>query len=102
MSQENVELVRGGFEAFARGDFGLFLEFTDPDIEIVQPLELPGPRTYHGHKGLLEAMQSWAGQWDDFRAEPERIIDAGDRVLVLVHLYGRGKASGATVDMRAA
>ena len=102
MSQENVELVRGGFDSFARGDLELFLEFTDPQVEIVEPFELPGQRTYRGHQGLLEAIQSWAGQWEDFRAEPERIIDAGDRVVVVVHQSGRGKTSGATVEQRIA
>jgi ketosteroid isomerase-like protein len=100
MSQENVELVRRGFDWFARGDLDRFFKFVDPDVEIVEPFELPGARTYHGHEGLLDAFQTWAGQWDDFRAEPERIIDAGDHVVVLVHQFGRGKASGATVEQR--
>jgi len=100
MSQENVDLVRGGFDSFARGDLDRFFKFVDPEVEIVQPFELPGPRTYHGHKGLAEAFQSWAGEWDDFQAEVERIVDAGDRVVTLVHSRGRGRTSGVTVDQR--
>ena len=96
MSQENVELVHRGFNWLARGELDRFFQFVDPEVEIVQPFELPGARTYHGHEGLRDAVQSWAGQWDDFRAEPERIIDAGDRVVVLVHQLGRGKASGGS------
>jgi ketosteroid isomerase-like protein len=97
-----VDLVRAGFDWYARGNLDQFFKFVDPHVEIVEPFGLPGARTYHGHEGLLEAFQSWAGQWDDFRAEPERIIDAGDRVVVLVHQFGRGKASGATVEQRLA
>jgi ketosteroid isomerase-like protein len=100
MSQENMELVRNGFETFARGDLDSFLAFTDPDIEIIQPPELPGQRTYRGHAGLLESMADWAGQFEEFHAEPVRMIDAGDLVVVLVHQRGRGKGSGAMVEQR--
>ena len=32
MSQENVELVRGGFAAHNRGDLDALVEFYDPDV----------------------------------------------------------------------
>lgn len=34
MSEENVEVVRGCYEAFARGDFSFLEEVCDPDIVI--------------------------------------------------------------------
>jgi hypothetical protein len=36
---------------------------------------------------LLQALEG-------VRAEPERFFDAGDRVVVFVRYYGRGKESG--------
>ena len=33
MSQENVEIVRGGYEAFARGDVDAVLELLHPDVD---------------------------------------------------------------------
>ena len=33
MSQENVEILRGGFDAFARGDIDSVLDRLDPDVE---------------------------------------------------------------------
>ena len=33
MSEENVEVTRRAFEAFARGDLDWVLETMDPDIE---------------------------------------------------------------------
>jgi superfamily II RNA helicase len=38
------------------------------------------------------------GNWDDFQAVPDEFLDAGERVVVLGHFQGRGKASGKTLD----
>jgi ketosteroid isomerase-like protein len=37
MSQENVEVVRRGYEAFNRGDFDAAMEVVHPEIEFVLP-----------------------------------------------------------------
>jgi ketosteroid isomerase-like protein len=42
----------------------------------------------------------WATELEEFRAEVEEWIDAGDAVIGRVHWYGRGKASGAPIDRR--
>jgi uncharacterized protein len=102
MSHENVELVRASYDAFGRDDMAFIIERTDPDIKISEAAVMPGARTYHGHQGLLDAIDNWAGQWDDFSVELERIIDAGDRVVSLVHHRGRGKVSGAPVELHVA
>jgi ketosteroid isomerase-like protein len=70
MSQDNLELIRRGFETFARCDLKRFLEFTDPDIEIIEPIELPGPRTYHDHQGLLDSLRP--GPENGRTSEPSR------------------------------
>src|SRR5689334_14899292 len=102
MSLENVELVRAAYAAFARGDLAYILDNTDPDIEIVEAADLPGASTYHGHQGLLDALDHWAGAWEDFRMEIERIRDVGDHVVALVHHRARGQVSGAPVELRVA
>jgi ketosteroid isomerase-like protein len=38
--------------------------------------------------------------WDNFQFELEDVIDAGDRTLVAVHIFGRGKTSGFEMDAR--
>jgi uncharacterized protein len=102
MSEKNVELMRALYDAFARDDMAFILEGCDPDIEIVEGTMMPGARTYQGHQGLLDAIDNWAGQWDDFSVELERITDAGDRVVSLTHHRGRGKVSGAPVELHVA
>ena len=100
MSQENVEIVRGAFDAFSRGDIEGVLRLCDENIVITQPQELPGVSPQqHGHSGLLEAFRIWPEQWDDYRIEVLRIADAVDYVVVTTRTSGRGKQSGAEVEM---
>ena len=40
--------------------------------------------------------------FEDYRVEPEDFIDAGEAVVVPVRITGRGKASGAEMELRAA
>jgi ketosteroid isomerase-like protein len=101
MSTNFVEVVQASYAAFSRGDLDFLVAHADPEIEIVQPHQLPGARTYHGHEGLVESIGEWAGEWDDFHLDVERTIDAGrDRVITIVRHHGRGKSSGAPVEMR--
>ena len=99
MSEENVELVRLGFEAIARGDLALVEEFTESDAVMVQPPEVPDAKTYEGRGAIREAMQDWPTQWEDFRMDLVELIDAGDDVVVSVTRHrGRGRESGIEMD----
>jgi ketosteroid isomerase-like protein len=99
MSEENVELVRLGFEAIARGDLALVAEFTESDVVMVQPPEVPDAKTYEGRGAIREAMEDWPTQWEDFRMDLVEIIDAGDDAVVTVTRHrGRGRESGIEMD----
>jgi ketosteroid isomerase-like protein len=97
MSQENVEIVRQGIEAWEGGDLAGFLEVMSDDLVTQRPgLE---STTYHGKEGLLEVIVDWV---EGFAAEliitAEEFIDAGECVMVRVHNTGHGEASGAPVE----
>jgi ketosteroid isomerase-like protein len=99
MSDENVELVRLGFEALERGDLALVEEFTESDVVMVQPPEVPDAKTYEGRGAIREAMEDWPTQWEDFRMDLLEIIDAGDDVVLSVTRHrGRGRESGIEMD----
>jgi ketosteroid isomerase-like protein len=101
MSQENVEVVRAAFDAYLRGDIDAVLRLCDENIVITQPPEVPGlSPQQHGHAGVLEALAMWPEQWDDYRADIERVIaHPGDYVVVATRSQGRGKQSGVEVTM---
>jgi ketosteroid isomerase-like protein len=101
MSPENVEIVRGLYEAWARGDKS-YLELADPEIEVevvsTDTVEFAG--AYRGHAGLRKMLAAFWDFFDDPRVEVDECIPVGDEVVVAVHFYARGKRSGAEVDMR--
>ena len=37
--------------------------------------------------------------WDEHRLEPQEFLDAGDRVVILLHEYQRGKGSGVELEV---
>jgi uncharacterized protein len=97
MSRENVELLRRSAEHFERTGEPLW-ETMDPEIEI-HDHDLPNAGPYRGHDGWRAWMANFAEAWESFAAAPEEYIDAGDdKVVVVLRVSARGKASGASVE----
>jgi uncharacterized protein len=96
MSQENVELVRRGYEAYNRGDLdGAVSDFAS-DCRYIAAGTIPD-RTgvFRGREGYKEFIGWLRSEFDDARAEIDELIDAGDTVVIGSTLCGRGKQSGA-------
>src|SRR5512133_13441 len=107
MSEENVELARRGYEAFARGDLDAVLGLLDSHIEvrpggILSTGEIMGEGPYRGHAGFLKYAEQWLEPWEEYQLIPEEFIDAGDRVVVIYRAVGRGKGSGIEIESRQA
>jgi ketosteroid isomerase-like protein len=98
MSGANVERVRESFEFVDREhkpDFDLL----HPDIRWHTRADLPDTATYRGHDGVTTLMADWFGAFDDLRVDVEELIDAGDRVVVVLRLHGRARGSAHEVEM---
>ena len=100
MSQENVELVRRSYDLVSRGDLAGLTGIIGPEFELHENVLVPDAAVYHGPEGLKKWLEASFEAFADFRFEPERFIERGDWVLVPVHAYGRGKASGAPFEAR--
>jgi ketosteroid isomerase-like protein len=101
MSQENVEIVRRGYEHFNRtGE----LDFSVLDPEIIYDVSRRtfDPLVYHGHDGVREFLALVREQWSSMRIEPQEFVDAGDKVVVSLRLVGVGKESGVETTANAA
>jgi len=99
MSQENVELVRAGFEAWQRTR-QLDFELLSPGIEWVMHGTPAGDVTYRGRAGVrkwfAEQDQAWADQW----WEVEEVRETADgRVLALLTAHAVGRESGIPVSL---
>ena len=97
MASSNVDLVRSIYAARQRGDFSSN-DWAHPEIEFVMA-DGPIPGRWQGLAGLAEVMRDWIDAWQEFRGEAEeyRELD-NERVLVLVHMKGRGKTSGLELE----
>jgi ketosteroid isomerase-like protein len=62
--------------------------------------EAPDRGPFRGRDELLAHIRSWFETLAAFRSEPEEIIDAGERFVVVHHSHGILKGSNAEVDMR--
>jgi len=83
----NVELVQTGYERFARGDLDGVLDLCDEGIEMIA--FDPAPTSFHGRRGVEEFLGRLFGSFDEFRLEPERYVEEGDRVLVLLRNHAK-------------
>jgi ketosteroid isomerase-like protein len=101
VSQENVEIVRRGFEHFlAEGDF--MEEVTPPGFvwDMTAFHGWPEQQVYEGLDESRRFIREWSEPFEDWQIELEALHDAGeDRVLAIVRQHGRSKSTGLPVDM---
>ncbi len=98
MSQENVEIVRAGYDAFSRRDLDAALANVDPEIEWRQSTALPDARTFRGHDGVRGFFEQIFELFDRSDFVPEEITDLGDQIVVLHRFVGYGRSSGVPVE----
>jgi ketosteroid isomerase-like protein len=98
----NVDVVRGMYEAFGRGDIQGVLAACDPQIEWRQaegnPVGGEGGALI-GPDAVMEKVFMRLGQeWDSFIVTPRQFHDAGDSVIVEGRYTGGYKATGRSID----
>lgn len=96
----NVDLVRAVYDRFRGGDAEGALALYAPDVEVHDRPEIPDPQVYHGHEGVLAALGESRSEFAGLDIVPEEFIDAGDRVVVVFTIVGRGRESGVPVEER--
>jgi uncharacterized protein len=100
VSQENVEVVRGMYDDFGRGDVEAVLGRLDQDVEWNEAENsLYADRNpYRGPEAVLEGVFARLGsEWEGFTVTPEKLLDAGDRVVALGTYRGTHRETGTEV-----
>lgn len=98
---QNSETVRAFYEAMGRGDISFVLGVFDPQIEWneAENFIYADGNPYVGASAILSGVLGhFATEWDQFRATPEQILDAGDTVVSLGRYSGTYKATAAAVN----
>jgi ketosteroid isomerase-like protein len=95
MSQENVEIVRAGFESLNAGE---------PDFSIYHPALIyhpredePDPSPHIGREAFERLAIGFLESFPGLEFSVEELIDAGDLVIASTVMRGRGSVSGADV-----
>jgi ketosteroid isomerase-like protein/predicted ester cyclase len=94
----NVELVRGGYAAFAAGDIPSVMGLLADDLVWSTLDTVPFGGVYRGPAGAGEFFAKLPQNWAELRVEPERYVDGGDTVAVQGRHRGRS-VSGNPIDL---
>jgi ketosteroid isomerase-like protein len=97
-----VRAARLIYEALNRGQVDVLAARCYPEVEIrIAGAEtgLDLERAYRGREGLARLNDKWWEAWEEFRWEPVELIDFGDRLVILARQIGRGRGSGAEVEL---
>src|SRR5688572_449070 len=98
----NVDLIRGIYDAFGRGDLDTVLGAMDPAIEWRQAEGNPYDTTGGPWIGPDAVMQNLfvriVTEWDGFTVTPKEFHDAGDTVVVEGRYTATYKATGRNMD----
>jgi hypothetical protein len=100
MSQESVQLIRSGYQAFSRGDIPFVLGMMDPGVEWneAENFIYAHGNPYRGPQAVAGVLARVGAEWENFAATPEEILDAGDTVIARGRYRGTYRATGAPVD----
>ena len=94
--QENKELIKKGYEAFAAGDVETVMSLFDDDVEWVQPGESVVSGTFHGKTEVMEYMGRLAEK--SLTVKLKRMIADGDTVVAITDVTVDGE-TGEDADV---
>lgn len=98
MSRENVEAVRGLYDHFNRTGEPRW-ELFDPEA-VLDASSIPGFGVVSGRDEALATIREYAGAFEEWRIEPEEIVDGGEFVFAAVRDGGRIKGTKGEVFNR--
>lgn len=102
---ENVEIVRGAYEAFARGDVPAVLAVLDESIEwhMAEHITYWPGGPFIGRQAVLDGVLARIPQdYDGFTVDVGRIVGCGDTVLVEARYRATARTTGKPLDAQVA
>jgi ketosteroid isomerase-like protein len=99
VSQENLELLRRGIEAWNRREVDAWLDLGTPDVEWMPA----GPAAveqavYRGHDEVRNGIAAVFETWEVFELQEGEVRDLGESTLWLGRVRMRGNASGVELE----
>jgi ketosteroid isomerase-like protein len=102
MSQENVDVVRKSWEAFADRGLDGIDEYWHSDINWRAIEGAPDDvGEMKGREAARRYCEDWLDTFEDITTVPEELLDMDeDRVVALLHVTGRARLSGIETELR--
>jgi ketosteroid isomerase-like protein len=95
---EHLDLVRSIYADWERGDYSR-TDWAHPEIEWEYAADGPTPRGGTGLAGMAKDWRGYIGEFEEVRHKADEYLELdGERVLVLHHYRGHGKASGLDLE----
>jgi ketosteroid isomerase-like protein len=109
MSEENVEIVRRGYEAFNQwgahpgGERNPEIPpLLHPEVEFHTYADVPEPGVYRGRDAVIEYHERVFGQFESIRIELEELLSAGDAVVIISRQHTVPRGSEGEIVQRVA
>jgi ketosteroid isomerase-like protein len=96
--EDNVDVIRRGYERVNREGPDGARVFMDPDIVLEMPEGVLDTGTYYGREALMRVWHAYSDEFEERRWDVERLFGVEDRVFLRVRERGRGRQSGVEVD----
>jgi nicotinate-nucleotide pyrophosphorylase (carboxylating) len=102
--RRNVEALRPVYEAWGRGDWSRdWPEVYGSGMSWGWSEEFPEVHgTYSDPEDARDRLRRWLSPWEDWRVVAEEYLTIRNQVVILARYHGRGKGSGAEVDVTGA
>src|SRR5271155_2931719 len=102
MSADNIALIKGLYDAFAKGDIADALGRMSPDMVWNEAENFPyaDRNPYHGPEAVVAGVFARIGaEWENFSTGMgEALIGGGDQVVSLGRYQGTYKATGGVMS----
>jgi ketosteroid isomerase-like protein len=101
MSQQNVEVVRRGTEAWLRGNVEAWVETIDPEVGWdISTHPLPDvPNRGRGREALMADMLGiYLSGWNDYSATIKEVSEAGEQVILVLHETATMRDTGVRLE----
>jgi ketosteroid isomerase-like protein len=99
--QDQSDVIRGMYEAFARGDVAGVMSKLSPDLvwNEAENFVYADRNPYLGPEAVLDGIfVRLATEWNGFSVAAEEIVESGDTVIARGRYRATYKANGAAVD----
>jgi ketosteroid isomerase-like protein len=100
MTEDDIRVLLEGYETWNRRESDVLSELLDPELEWDPGVVAPEAGLHRGAEGFRRFVGSWIESFDEFRIEPQLVVQDDEAAVVVARQTGRGRGSGLEVDAR--